>query len=66
MDKENIVIIDCFVSGDADYMTYLPVCNTKQWKHTVIVHFLGGKNAELINMLLLIDKQSESVQNKKS
>lgn len=28
--------------------------------------FLGGKNAELINMLLLIDKQSESVQNKKS
>lgn len=61
MDKENIVIIDCFVSGNADYMTYLPVFNTKQWSP-----FLGEKNAELINMLLLIDKQSESVQNKKS
>lgn len=29
MDKENIVIIDCFVSGNVDYMIYLLVFNIK-------------------------------------
>lgn len=66
MDKQNSDY-RLFWCGNAGYKAYLPVFDTKQLKHSVIVLFLETKkkNAEFINMLPLIDTLmiSDSVQN---